>query len=289
MVNLREIFPNLQKYPFCNMLLLRLPLFIVPLFLFAILLHAQEAETPPANSSTENSEKSTAETPPAVDQSFIEDPLGSELVQVDWFEEMTEGGVTMIVLGILSVALVAFLLERFITLRANKFAPRALLEKVKPLFHEEKFDDIRKACDSHPSPAADIIRHCVDYRDTDFELLQSTTSDIGARVVVDQEEKCQPLSVIAGVAPLLGLLGTMIGMIESFKLVEVFGDEGGASLLAGSISKALITTAIGLILAIPAVLGYHWARRRVHHIATSLEVESEALLKSWFLSKKASQ
>jgi biopolymer transport protein ExbB len=267
------------------MLFLRLPLFIVPFFVFTVLMKAQEAGASP----TDLPEKENPQSPPADDQALIEDPLGSELVEVDWLEEMTEGGVTMVVLGILSVALVAFLIERLVTLRADRFAPRALLEKVKPLFAEEKFDAIRAACQDHPSPAADIIRHCVDYRETDFELLQTTTSDIGARVVIDQEEKCQPLSVIAGVAPLLGLLGTMIGMIESFKLVEVFGDEGGASLLAGSISKALITTAVGLILAIPAVLGYHWSRRRVHHIATSLEVESEALLKLWFLSRQSSK
>jgi len=266
-------------------MLLRLPLFIVPIFLFTILIHAQDTAAPAEPVPlTDN-----ADPAPAEDLPTIEDPLGSELVQVNWIEEMKEGGLTMVALGILSVALFAFLLERFLTLRAQKFAPRGLIDQVKPLFHEEKFDEIRSACDAHPSPAADIIRHCVDYRETDFELLQSTASDIGARVVVDQEEKCQPLSVIAGVAPLLGLLGTMIGMIESFKLVEVFGDEGGASLLAGSISKALITTAVGLILAIPAVLGYHWARRRVHTIATALEVESEALLKSWFLSKKSSK
>ena len=267
-------------------MLLRLPLFIVPIFLFTILIQAQDLIPPASNPDTaeEPTLDSTIE-----DQSVIEDPLGSELVQVNWIEEMKEGGLTMVALGILSIALLTFLLERFATLRANKFAPKKLLSKVKPLFHEGQFDEIRKACDAHPSPAADIIRHCVDYRDTEFELLQSSSSDIGARVVVDQEEKCQPLSVIAGVAPLLGLLGTMIGMIESFKLVEVFGDEGGASLLAGSISKALITTAVGLILAIPAVLGYHWARRRVHNIANVLEFESEALLKSWFLSQKASK
>ncbi len=267
-------------------MLLRLPLFVVPVFLFTILIHAQEATppTPPSDPQAETMTDTSVEEP-----SVIEDPLGSELVQVNWLEEMKEGGLTMVALGILSIALLTFLLERFITLRANKFAPKKLLAAVKPLFQEGKFDEIRSACDSHPSPAADIIRHCVDYRDTDFELLQSTSSDIGARVVVDQEEKCQPLSVIAGVAPLLGLLGTMIGMIESFKLVEVFGDEGGASLLAGSISKALITTAVGLILAIPAVLGYHWARRRIHNIANILEIESEALLKSWFLSQKASK
>ncbi len=230
-----------------------------------------------------------AEEPPAavvdpVDQQIIENPLESELVQVDWIEEMLEGGITMVALAILSVGLLAVLLERFLTLRRGKFVPPKLIKTVRPMFHEGRFDDIRAACEKHPSSAADIIRHLVDFRSTQFEFLQSGASDIGARTVIDQEERCSPLSVIAGVAPLLGLLGTMIGMIESFKLVEVFGDEGGASLLAGSISKALITTAVGLILAIPAVLGYHWARRRVHHIANAIETDSESLLKEWFLT-----
>ena len=215
----------------------------------------------------------------------VDDPLGSELVEVNWIEELNEGGITMVALGVLSIALVAFLLERLLTLRRRRFVPSKLITHVRPLFAEGRFDEISAACDRHPSPAADIIRHCIDYREADFSIMQGGASDIGARAIVDQEEKCNPLAVIAAVAPLLGLLGTMIGMIESFKLVEVFGDEGGASLLAGSISKALITTAVGLVLAIPAVLCYHWARRRVHGIANAIETESESLLKQWFLSR----
>jgi biopolymer transport protein ExbB len=215
------------------------------------------------------------------------EPLASELVEVNWIEEMLQGGATMVFLGLLSIALLAFLIERFITLRRKNFIPDGLLNAVRPLFAERRYDEIRSHCLKRPSPISEIILHCVDFRGTSFDVVQSGVTDIGARVVVDQEEKCTPLTVIAGVAPLLGLLGTMIGMIEAFKLVEVFGDEGGASLLAGSISKALITTAVGLILAIPAVLGYHWSRRRVHHIATAIELESESLLKIWFLGGSA--
>ncbi|WP_193211074.1 MotA/TolQ/ExbB proton channel family protein [Luteolibacter marinus] len=221
-----------------------------------------------------------------VEKELIENPMESKLVQVDWIEEMFEGGLTMVALAILSVGMLAFLLERFFTLRSGKFMPPALLKEVRPMFHERRYDDILAACKKHPSTASEIIRHLVEFRGTNFDVLQSGAADIGARAVLDQEEKCNPLSVIAGIAPLLGLLGTMIGMIEAFKLVEVFGDEGGASLLAGSISKALITTAVGLILAIPALLGYHWSRRRVHTIAGSIEIESESLLKDWFLSRK---
>jgi biopolymer transport protein ExbB len=214
------------------------------------------------------------------------DPRENLLVEVDWIEEMREGGLTMICLGLLSVGLVAFLIERFLTLRRKNFLPPGLLTEVRPLFSEGRFDEILEICQKRKSVMADIITHCVNFRTTHFDIVAAGAADIGARAVIDQEEKCTPLTVIAGVAPLLGLLGTMIGMIEAFKLVEVFGDEGGASLLAGSISKALITTAVGLILAIPAILGFHWARRRVHQVSNVIETETEDLLKLWFLSKK---
>lgn len=220
------------------------------------------------------------------DNGVIENPMESDLVQVDWIEELKEGGITMIALGILSIAMVSFLIERFMTLRPGNFMPPELIDKIRPLDPEKDFTTILEACKSQPSTAAEVVTHMVEFRHTNVDMIQNGAADIASRVVVDQEEKCNPLAVIAAVAPLLGLLGTMIGMIESFKLVEVFGDEGGASLLAGSISKALITTAVGLILAIPAVLGFHWARRRVHNISNSIEVELEILMKSWFLSKK---
>ncbi len=219
-------------------------------------------------------------------EGFIEDPMESKLVEVNWIEEMLEGGLTMLFLGFLSVALLTFLIERFVALRKSKFLPKGLINEVRPLFAEKRYDDILAICARKKSVMADIVAHCVSFRGTSFDIVSAGAADIGGRAVIDQEEKCAPLTVIAGVAPLLGLLGTMIGMIEAFKLVEVFGDEGGASLLAGSISKALITTAVGLILAIPAILGYHWARRRVHQVSNAIELETEGLLKSWFLVGK---
>jgi biopolymer transport protein ExbB len=216
----------------------------------------------------------------------ILDPLHNKLVEVDWIEEMLEGGLTMVCLGLLSVALGAFLIERFLTLRRKNFLPPGLITEVRPMFGERRYDEILTLCDKRKSVMADIITHCVNFRATNFDIVAAGAADIGSRAVIDQEEKCAPLTVIAGVAPLLGLLGTMIGMIEAFKLVEVFGDEGGASLLAGSISKALITTAVGLVLAIPAILGFHWARRRVHQVSNTIETETEDLLKVWFLGGK---
>jgi biopolymer transport protein ExbB len=86
------------------------------------------------------------------------------------------------------------------------------------------------------------------------------------------------LAVIAALSPLLGLLGTMIGMIEAFELVAIYGDEGGASMLAGSIAKALITTAAGLIIAIPAIAAYNYFKHRVNKLTMKLENDVESIL-----------
>ena len=76
---------------------------------------------------------------------------------------------------------------------------------------------------------------------------------------------------------------------KSFKLVEIYGDEGGASMLAGSISKALITTAIGLIIAIPTLGIYHVVKYRLNCLSDLLEEELEALLNAWLLTDEVSE
>lgn len=210
-------------------------------------------------------------------------PYGSELVEVDWLEEAREGGITMYVLGALSIFLLAAIGERLIMLRRTRITPPGLVSEVLPLFAAKKFDEILDRCKRSRSALGDTIFYLVKHRKAEPRMLSAGASDLGARAIGDEEQRLSSLAVVAGVAPLLGLLGTMIGMIESFKLVEVFGDEGGASLLAGSISKALITTATGLVLAIPALFAHFAFKIRTHRIAQELELQTERVFNAWFL------
>ncbi len=207
---------------------------------------------------------------------------GLELVEVNWIEEIRQGGVTIVALGILSIAMLAFSLERLLTLRRKNIVPVGLARRVLPLFHSGQYAEILNQCAKEKSTLSRVIGVLVSQREDEPHLLAQSAADTGARELGRQEQKNIPLAVIATLAPLLGLLGTMIGMIESFKLVEVFGDEGGASMLAGSISKALITTAVGLILAIPAISLYNFFRYRLHNLGTLLEEDTELLFNAWF-------
>jgi biopolymer transport protein ExbB len=207
------------------------------------------------------------------------------LVQVDWIGQLRQGGMTMVALGLVSIAGLAFALERLVTVRRQRFCPAGLVDEVLPMLRRRQYGQAMQRCEKTPSILSDIIAFIITHRRNDVRVLSEGAGDLAGREVADQQEKTYPLAVIAALAPLLGLLGTMIGMIESFRLVEVFGDEGGASMLAGSISKALITTAVGLILAIPALMAYHFFRRRIHGNSIALEREVERLINALFLTE----
>jgi len=206
-----------------------------------------------------------------------------ELVEVNWFEEAMEGGLTMIALALLSLAMVAFAVQHAFTLRPNRIAPRRLADQVIERLSNHETESAVKMLKKDGSPLAETLLYQLEHHQASPERVSETIGDMAGRAITDYEQRLAPLSAIAALAPLLGLLGTMIGMIESFKLVEVFGDEGGASMLAGSISKALITTATGLVIAIPAIVLYYYFKHRLHVATLSLERQNDRLFDRLFV------
>ncbi|MGB6223183.1 MotA/TolQ/ExbB proton channel family protein [Haloferula sp.] len=205
-------------------------------------------------------------------------------VEVDWFAEILKGGLTSVALIALLMAGITFAVERTLASRSRFISPDGLATKVAPLWSKQDYDGILSTCRSQPSTLSRMIEFLVGHRDTSPDLLIPGAQDIATRELKRQAQKNYSLAVVAALAPLLGLLGTMIGMIESFKLVEVYGDDGGASMLAGSISKALITTAVGLIIAIGNLVIYHWIKSRTNASAIQLDEDFERLVNAWLLT-----
>jgi biopolymer transport protein ExbB len=191
--------------------------------------------------------------------------------EIDWFQEIIRGGMTSLALVLLLIAGITFAVERMLGLREKYIVPKDLATKVEPLWHQGNFKELLKICEQMPCTLSRMIEYLCHHRMADPGLLIPGAQDIAGRELKTHGQKAFSLAVVAALAPLLGLLGTMIGMIESFKLVEVYGDDGGASMLAGSISKALITTAVGLIIAIPGLGLYHWFKFRINYFSETLE------------------
>jgi biopolymer transport protein ExbB len=200
-------------------------------------------------------------------------------------DRFRQGGLTMVFLLALSVAAVTFTLERLFNLRRSAIYPDGLTQKAQELWSKGDFEQLNKVCEANPSTLSTTIQAFIRHRRCSAPELSTLAGDLAGRDLRAHLQRAYPLAVVATLAPLLGLLGTVIGMIESFEVVAIAGSLGDASLLASGISKALVTTALGLIVAVPALGLYHFFKSRTNTMAMGLEGEVNELLTSWFMEK----
>lgn len=208
-------------------------------------------------------------------------------VKVDWAAQIKAGGIWMYPLYLCAVLAVVIATQRLLTVKDKRLAPEELRKSVKNLAERGDFEGALNACDRHPSTLADVFRFILLHRHGAHDMVNQTAGDIAARDIRAHLGRIYPLSVIASLSPLLGLLGTVIGMVEAFGIVALYGDEGGAGILSDSISKALITTAAGLIIAIPCISIYFILKNRIMRLASVIEVEVENLVTDLYLGKTA--
>ena len=205
-------------------------------------------------------------------------------VQIDWASQIRAGGIWMYPLYLLAFIAVIVVLLRTMTVRAGRLAPKKLRKAIRENIASGNIDAIDEACKKNYSTLAEALSFIFKYRSSGREAVSQTAGDMAARDIRTHLSGIYPLSVIASVAPLLGLLGTIVGMIEAFGLVALYGDEGGAAILSDSISKALITTAAGLIIAAPTVYIYFVIKNKIMRYATVIEVEIEKVITAIYLT-----
>lgn len=210
----------------------------------------------------------------------------AEELTIDWIQEIINGGMTSAVLLLLSAAAIGFLVERLIRMRKKYLAPAYYADFFADAIAKKDADAIRKEAETKPSILADAGAYIVDHPDMDEGRLQMAVADAAARAIERHRQRSYPLAIIATMAPMLGLLGTVIGMIEAFSKVAILGDTGDAALLADSISKALITTDMGLVLAIPALGAYHYLKQKLSIAELTIEENLEAMFAALDAQKK---
>jgi biopolymer transport protein ExbB len=192
-------------------------------------------------------------------------------------EIIIAGGWLMAPILLCSTLAVAIVIERFWTLRRRRVMPTELSTTVEDWAARHELDQrhIQQLRDS--SPLGRIYAAALDNRRRSREVIKEAVEDSGRHVVHELERFLNTLGTIAGISPLLGLLGTVIGMIEVFSTIMVAG-VGDANVLAGGISKALITTAAGLTVAIPSFFFYRFFRGMVSEYVISMEDRAITLI-----------
>lgn len=201
-------------------------------------------------------------------------------------KKLAEGGTTVWFQLGLSLIAGAFLIERLKNLRQDRIAPHRLALQADELWQQQKFAEILQLCDRQPSALSKIIAFVVQHRKNSLADLSRATGDMGAREIRAHLQKAYPLMVVGMLEPLLGLLGTVLGMIETFASVSESGSLGDAALLAGGISKFLVCTGTGLFIAVPCLAFYHYFKTRTIRHGHILEEEVDFVLHRWFLVRE---
>ena len=192
-------------------------------------------------------------------------------------ELVTAGGWLMLVIIACSVAAIAICIERFFTLNRRRIAPPHLLATVWKQLKAGELDTkaLRTLRDS--SPLGRILAAGLGNAHHGRDVMKESIEEAAGHVVHDLERYLNTLGTIAAIAPLLGLLGTVVGMIKVFAEIMTQG-TGNASALAGGISEALITTAAGLCVAIPALTLHRYFVGRIDSIVVELEQQTIKLV-----------
>jgi biopolymer transport protein ExbB len=192
-------------------------------------------------------------------------------------EIILAGGWLMVPILLCSTLAVAIIIERFWTLRKSKVIPEGLDAMVEDWAARHELDQRHLSQLRAESPLGRILAAALVNRTRSREVIKEAVEDTGRHVVHDLERFLNTLGTIAGISPLLGLLGTVIGMIKVFSAIMISG-VGDANVLAGGISEALITTAAGLTVAIPSFFFYRFFRGMVSEYVISMEEKAISLI-----------
>ncbi len=189
------------------------------------------------------------------------------------YDFVVKGGVLMIPIALCSIIALAIFLERLWSLRRSKVIPRDFLIEIEDLIRREKIPEAVTRCRKDNSSMATIIVAGIRNFGKRREIVKESIEEIGRREAATLERYINVVGTIAAISPLLGLLGTVFGMIKAFNVISIQG-VGNPSSLAGGISEALITTAAGLVVAIPTFVLYRYLANKADALIVEMEEHS---------------
>ena len=185
---------------------------------------------------------------------------GADPTPLSVWDFAVKGGPTMVVIALCSLIALAVIVERLLITRRSAVIPPAFLEGLRAAARDRSLD----LCRASPSPIANILAAAIQHRGEPLDSIQKSASDAGRRELVRLKHRMRLLGALPQVATMLGLLGTILGMIKTFQAVAASGQSlGKTELLARGIVEAWANTAAGLLVAIPVLIAYHTLLGRI--------------------------
>lgn len=196
------------------------------------------------------------------------------------FEYMTRGGFFMWPIALCSAAAAAIVIERFIRLRGAKCDERALTDKIDRALDSGDRETAARACEGAGGALPRVLAAGLDPAARTVKHVEKRMAQAASAEIQSMESFVGGLSTVATVAPLLGLLGTVSGMIKAFMIIEKLGGKVNATVLAGGIWEALLTTAFGLMVGIPAFIFFEYFMGIIDKHAAAMEQASQSVIDS---------
>lgn len=210
---------------------------------------------------------------------------GAWATSFSFTEQAAEGGPALLVTLGLSVLFLAVSIERLRHLRPQAVVPAGLLAQVQPLWAQGRDAELEQLLAHEPSTLARVLSCVLAHRHQPYEVVSSLAGDAASVALREHQHKAYALAIVATVAPIVGLLGTVLGMIDAFHVIAYADGMGNPALLAGGISKALVNTAAGLTVALPALGMHHYCKHRLATLALTLERQVNTLIQARYLAR----
>jgi biopolymer transport protein ExbB len=202
---------------------------------------------------------------------------------INLFEQAAGGGAAVLVTLGLSILFLAVTFERLLHLRTRAVLPLDLVARVQPLWAAHRFEELERLLADDGSTLSRVIACMIEHRHQPYTVISNLAGDLASMELRQHQQKAYALAIVATVAPIVGLLGTVVGMIEAFHVIAYSDAMGNPALLAGGISKALVNTAAGLTVALPALGMHHYFKHRLATLGLALEKQINALINLQFL------
>ena len=193
---------------------------------------------------------------------------------------MSKGGIIMIPILICSILALALFVERLIYFGKMKYQGKGIESTIISFLDQGQEEEALKTAKQSTSPMGRVLSAAMEVKHTDRETLETVIIDAIEEEVRDLSANTQALATIGNIAPLLGLLGTVIGMIKAFMLIQEMGGKVNAAVLAGGIWEAMLTTAFGLAVALPTMMAHSYLVAGVDRYEARLQRGSVKFIKS---------
>ncbi len=195
-------------------------------------------------------------------------------------EFLSKGGILVIPILLCSVLALAIFCERIIRFTRMRSRGRDLDQKVAFLLMEKKDDEAERTAQNSDSPMGRVLTQAIEVKDRERQTLEIVIINAIEREVQNLSSYIQTLATIGNIAPLLGLLGTVVGMIKAFMVIQEMGGKVNAAVLAGGIWEAMLTTAIGLAVALPTMVAHSYLIARVEAYEARLQTGVVTFIKA---------